>query len=85
MLKFTIHQRFLKVKLLNGSASVLDQKLDDLQFDFYGRTLSGQKEQRAMNKRALSTINGVLGEGFRKLYVDKYFTAEAKSRNGNFN
>ena len=70
---------FLKVKLLNGSASVLDQKLDDLQFDFYGRTLSGQKEQRAMNKRALSTINGVLGEAFGKLYVDKYFTAEAKA------
>lgn len=70
---------FLKVKLLNGSASVLDQKLDDLQFDFYGRTLSGQKEQRAMNKRALSTINGVLGEAFGKLYVDKYFSAEAKA------
>lgn len=69
---------FLKVKLLNGSASVLDQKLDDLQFDFYGRTLSGQKEQRAMNKRALSTINGVLGEAFGKLYVEKYFPAEAK-------
>ena len=70
---------FLKVKLLNGSASVLDQKLDDLQFDFYGRTLSGQKEQRAMNKRALSTINGVLGEAFGKLYVDKYFYEEAKA------
>jgi putative endopeptidase len=41
--------------------------------------LSGQKEQRAMNKRALSTINGVLGEAFGKLYVDKYFTAEAKA------
>lgn len=70
---------FLKVKLLDGSATVLDQKLDDLQFDFYGRTLSGQKEQRAMNKRALSTINGVLGEAFGKLYVDKYFSAEAKA------
>ena len=32
-----------------------------------------------MNKRALSTINGVLGEAFGKLYVDKYFTAEAKA------
>jgi putative endopeptidase len=43
---------FLKVKLLNGSASVLDQKLDDLQFDFYGRTLSGQKElKRATEER----------------------------------
>lgn len=70
---------FLKVKLLDGSASVLDQKLDEMKFDFYGRTLSGQKEQRAMNKRALSTINGVLGEAFGKLYVDKYFTPEAKA------
>lgn len=75
----TFIKDFLKVKLLDGSARVLDQKLDDLQFDFYGRTLSGQKEQRAMNKRALGTINGVLGEAFGKLYVDKYFSAEAKA------
>ena len=71
---------FLKVKLLNGSASVLDQKLDDLQFDFYGRTLERTKEQRAMNKRALSTINGVLGEAFGKLYVDKYFLPKQKQK-----
>ena len=31
-----------------------------------------------MNKRALSLINGVLGEAFGKLYVEKYFPAKAK-------
>jgi putative endopeptidase len=34
---------FLKVKLLNGSASVLDQKLDDLQFDFFAEFISSLK------------------------------------------
>ncbi len=32
-----------------------------------------------MNKRGLSLINGVLGEAFGKLYVDKYFPQQAKT------
>ncbi len=71
---------FMKVRLLAGSATVLDKKLDDMQFEFYGKTLTGQKEQRAMNKRALSMINGVLGEAFGKVYVDKQFSPEAKAK-----
>jgi putative endopeptidase len=71
---------FLKYRLLSDNATNLDKRLDELQFDFYGRQLQGQKEQRAMNKRALSLINGVVGEAFGKLYVDKYFPAEAKTK-----
>ena len=49
-----------------------------MRFDFYGKFLQGQKEQRAMNKRGLEVVNGILGEAFGKLYVEKYFPAEAK-------
>jgi len=69
---------YLKLRLLSGSASSLDQRLDKINFDFYSKYLQGQKEQRAMDKRALSLINGVLGEAFGKLYVQKYFSPEAK-------
>ena len=69
---------YLKLRLLSGSASSLDQRLDKINFDFYSKYLQGQKEQRAMDKRALSLINSVLGEAFGKLYVQKYFSPEAK-------
>jgi putative endopeptidase len=46
---------------------------------FYGKYLRGQQEQRALNKRGYELINGTLGS-FGKLYVEKYFPAEAKLR-----
>lgn len=70
---------YMKYQLISGNASVLDKKLDEMRFDFYGKFLQGQKEQRSMDKRGLEVINGVLGEAFGKLYVDKYFPAEAKA------
>lgn len=70
---------YMKYQLISGNTSVLDKKLDEMRFDFYGKFLQGQKEQRSMDKRGLEVINGVLGEAFGKLYVDKYFPAEAKA------
>jgi len=71
---------YLKYHLINGNASNLDEKLEQIRFDFYSKYLQGQKEQRPMNKRALGLVNGVLGEAFGKLYVEKYFTPEAKAQ-----
>lgn len=71
---------YLKFNLVSGSASYLNQKLDNMKFDFYSKYLQGQQEQRALNKRALGLINGVVGEAFGKIYVEKYFTPAAKSQ-----
>ena len=75
-----IIKEYMKARLVSGNAGNLDKKLDDLNFNFYSKYLQGQQEQRAMNKRGLGVINGVLGEAFGKLYVDQYFPAEAKSQ-----
>lgn len=71
---------YLKYHIINGNASNLDDNLEQIRFDFYAKYLQGQKEQRPMNKRGLTLVNGVLGEAFGKLYVDKYFTPEAKKQ-----
>ncbi|WP_027375000.1 MULTISPECIES: M13 family metallopeptidase [Chryseobacterium] len=71
---------YLKFHLINGNASNLDDSLEQIRFDFYAKYLQGQKEQRPMNKRGLTLVNGVLGEAFGKLYVEKYFTPEAKQQ-----
>ena len=71
---------YLKFNLVSGSSGYLNQKLDDMKFNFYSKYLQGQQEQRALNKRALGLINGVVGEAFGKVYVEKYFTPEAKAQ-----
>lgn len=71
---------YMKARLVSGNATSLDQRLDDINFNFYSKYLQGQKEQRAMDKRGLGIINGTLGEAFGKLYVEKYFPAGAKEQ-----
>ncbi len=71
---------FLKYKIIASNASSLDQKLDEIQFNFYSKTLQGQQEQRPMDKRGLSFVNGIVGEAFGKLYVEKYFLQKRKQR-----
>ena len=69
---------YLKYQLVADNASNLTKELDELSFNLYSKELQGQQEQRPMNKRALSVINGILGEAFGKLYVEKYFPPKAK-------
>ena len=69
---------YLRYKLVAINSNYLTQELNDLTFDFYNKYLMGQQEQRSMDKRAMELINGILGEAFGKLYVEKYFPEKAK-------
>ncbi|QYA25081.1 M13 family metallopeptidase [Gramella sp. MT6] len=69
---------YLKWDLFNSAASSLSTDLEKESWEFYSKTLRGAKEQRPRNERALSTINGVLGEALGKLYVEKHFPPQAK-------
>lgn len=69
---------FLRFHIINSAATRLTRELDEISFDFWGRTLRGQKEQRALDKRGLEFVNGTAGELLGKLYVKEHFPAEAK-------
>ena len=71
---------YMKYQMLRSNLGSLDKSMDDLNFEFYSKYLQGQKEQRSMDKRGLQMVNGVLGEAFGKLYVEKYFPAAAKTQ-----
>jgi putative endopeptidase len=71
---------YLQWKLIDQSASYLSDPIYAQNFDFYGKTLSGKKEQSPRWKRAVGTVDGVLGEAVGQMYVKKYFPAEAKER-----
>ncbi|MFC0589301.1 M13 family metallopeptidase [Novosphingobium aquiterrae] len=64
---------------INSNSFVLPAKLDADHFAFYGQALTGAKEQRPRDKRALALVNATMGDALGKLYVDKYFPAAAKA------
>lgn len=69
----------LRYRIADDAATSLTQELDQISFDFWGKTLKGQQEQQSLDKRGLQFVNGVAGELMGKLYVDRYFPAEAKA------
>ena len=71
---------WMKWHIISGAAPYLSDELVNENFAFYGKTLSGTPELRERWKRAVSMIEGSLGEAVGKGYVEKYFPAEAKAR-----
>ena len=71
---------YLQWNLINSAANYLSDDFIAQDFDFYGRTMSGKKEMQPRWKRAVSTVDGSLGEAVGQMYVEKYFPAAAKER-----
>lgn len=71
---------YMKWSLLNRSSSMLSTEIENANFDFYGKTLTGAIKQRPRDERALQTVNGTVGEALGKLYVAKKFPPEAKAK-----
>ena len=63
-----------------SAAPYLSDDFVNANFDFFGRQMGGREVNRPRWKRVTSTVDGALGEALGKLYVEKYFPAEAKAR-----
>lgn len=71
---------YLQWKLIDNAAPYLSDDIYAQHFDFYGKTLSGKKEQRPRWKRSVDMVDGALGEALGQMYVKKYFPPAAKER-----
>lgn len=71
---------YLRWHLVRASAAALPPAFETAAFEFYGRTLGGQKEQQPRWKRVLAAAGADIGELVAQLYVDAAFSAEAKAR-----
>lgn len=71
---------YLSWKVIDGAASYLSDAFVAQNFEFYGKVLSGTKEMKPRWKRAVGTVDGVMGEAVGQMYVEKYFPAAAKER-----
>ena len=71
---------YLKFRIIEAADTLLDDKTYAISFDFYNRTIAGQKEQKPKWKRALGILDSTLGEEIGHIYIKEYFPPEAKKR-----
>ena len=73
-------KEYLKWDLLNSSSTKLSTDIETANFDFYSKTLRGAVKQLPREEKALQVVNRGIGEALGKLYVEKVFPAEAKTK-----
>jgi len=71
---------WLSWNVISSKAAYLSQEFVDERFSFYGTKLTGAPVNRARWKRAVSLVEGSLGEAVGKIYVEKYYPPEAKAK-----
>jgi len=73
-------KQYLKLRVMNAAGKLLDEKTFDISFDFFNRTIGGQKEKKPRWKFAVGIVDDTLGEETGRLFVEKYFPESAKKR-----
>ncbi|OQW45824.1 MAG: peptidase M13 [Proteobacteria bacterium SG_bin6] len=70
---------YAALRIVRSYAAYLAKPIDDTNFEFYGKILSGQPQQRDRWKRAVTVVTGAMGEEIGKAYVARYFPPATKA------
>ena len=71
---------YLRWQLVHKRAPFLPAPVVSEDFNFFGKTLTGQQELRPRWKRCVRAVDHDLGEALGQAYVEKYFPPEARTR-----
>lgn len=74
----SVLQDYMTAHYLSDMAPYLPKAIDEANFDFYGKTLRGTKQQRERWKRGVGIVSGSLGEAIGQVYVKRHFQPRAK-------
>jgi putative endopeptidase len=73
-------QSYLRFQTVDGASPFLSEAFAEENFNFYSKTLRGQKEMKPRWKRVLEPVNGQAGEALGQMYVKVAFPPESKAR-----
>ncbi len=76
----SVIKTWMKWQLLDTYANVLTKAMNEENFRFHGTVMSGTKEQKTRQLRALRATDNLLGEPLGKLYAEKYFPASSRKK-----
>jgi putative endopeptidase len=71
---------YLRFQAISGYASVLNAQTASAAFEFEGVVLTGAKQQRSLEERALKMQDGALGDLMGKEYVARRFSPAQRER-----
>ena len=71
---------YLCWNVLHRTAPFLHSAVEEENFDFFRRKLTGQKKPEPRWKSSLRVMNWLVGEALGKLFVEEYFPEEARRR-----
>ena len=74
------YRDYMEWGIVTSAAGLLNNEVRAANFDFFGKVMSGRKEDHPLWRRATSQVQGVMGEALGKIYVSKYFPASSKER-----
>ena len=63
-----------------SSTGCLNDAVREANFEFFGKVMSGRKQDHPAWRRATSQVERYMGQALGKIYVEKYFPAAAKER-----
>lgn len=64
--------------VIQNSVGYLSDEIREANFDFFGKTMSGRKEDYPLWKRATSQVEGAMGEAIGRIYCERYFPESSK-------
>jgi putative endopeptidase len=73
-------KEWLAFRFVSDHAAYLPKAIDDARFGFYSKELNGVQQQRERWKRGVAAVNGALGEGVGKIYVQSHFPADSETQ-----
>ena len=71
---------YLIHKLVLGFGNIINERLAELCFDFFGRTLSGIEEMKTLTKRTADSTNRAFCDTLGQAYVKRHFQAGHKQQ-----
>ncbi len=71
---------YLRWHLIHSLAPYLNRAIEEENFRFYSQRLRGTKQMQPRWKRAVRTLDDLMGEALGRLYVEKHFPPESKQR-----
>ena len=69
---------YMEWDVMMGAAGYLTDEIREANFDFFGKTISGRKEDYPLWKRATNQVQSTMGEALGKMYCERFFPASSK-------
>ena len=63
-----------------GASGYLSDKVNEANFDFFGKTMRGRQEDYPRWKRATNQVEAVMGEALGRMYCERFFPETSKER-----